>query len=109
MKKGRLTKAELYYIQGNSDMKAEDIAKDLDRSVELIKKNLPIKKEEKEPPKTTKVKNEPPMLQKMGRHSRNGENIATVMTQSASEYADATREQRIKNTKIQEAIFKPRG
>lgn len=111
MKKGRLSKAELYYIEGNSDRPAEEIAKDLDRNIELVKKYMVEKPKDSEKTKKTKKvkKNEPEILTRMGRHERNGENVATVMTQAASEYADACRPQRIANKKMNEAIHKPKG
>ena len=108
MKKGRLSKAELYYIQ-NTDIPAEDIAKDLDRSIDLINKYLPKKPkkvEKKDPPKK---REEPQMVKNMGRHKRKGEYVSTVMTPAASELADAQRPQLIASKKIQEAIFKPKG
>lgn len=111
VKKGRLTKAEKYYIEGNTNLPVEDIAKDLDRSVPVIEKHLAqldLPKEEPAPAKPEK-KEDPKILQLMGRKERAGQHVATVMTPAASELADETRPNRIVNKKIQAAIHKPRG
>ena len=109
VKRGRLTKVEINYIE-NSDLPIEDIAKDLDRSIESIEKYLP-KTTQKPESKAVEIKedNDPEMLKRMGRYKRNDQRVATIMTPSASEYADATRPSRIVNKKIQQSIHKPRG
>jgi len=109
-KRGKLSKIELYYIEGNTNLPAEDIAQELDRSVELIQKKL----DEFTPPSTKTVTsakndNEPQMFKVMGRHERNGQKVATVMTEAASALADSSRPNRTQNKKIQAAIHKPRG
>lgn len=113
-KVGKLSKVELYYIEGNLDLTAEEISRELNRSPELIQKKMDeFKKTEKKETKTqTKAKDDdktPHMLKMMGRHKRGDEHVATIMTKNASEYADATRSKRLANKKIQDAIHKPYG
>lgn len=106
VKAGRLNKVEKFFIDNNTELSTEELAEALDRNVHVVEKyqkdNPPVKKNEPEP-----VKNEPEILKAMGRHVRNGEKVATVMTRTASELSDATRPKRTMNKKTQEAIFKP--
>jgi predicted ArsR family transcriptional regulator len=114
VKRGALSKVEKFYIEGHADLTVEDIAEELDRSVNIVQKHLDTVEQPK-PKKTTtkkKAKKQPKDTQfqtLMGRHDRKGEKVATVMTRSASELADAQRPNRIANKKIQDAIHKPRG
>ena len=111
-KRGQLTKVEKHYIEGNVNLPIEDLAKDLDRTVNIIQKyinTLDLPKETPKPKITQVKKQDPKMLALMGRKKRGDENVATVMTPAASELADATRHQRLGGKKIQEAIHKPRG
>ena len=112
VKRGALSKVEKYYIEGNCTLPIEDIAKELDRSVNSVTKYIDtLTTTTSDTPATETVKaavdGEPQMFKVMGRHERNGENVATVMTSAASELADATRSKRIMNKKLQSAIHKP--
>ena len=112
VKRGSLNKVEKFSIEGHSELPIEDIAAELDRSVNIVKKYLDTLPEEKPTQPATPVKpkkNETRFLQNMGRYERAGEKVATVMTGNASEEADRTRPSRIANKKIQESIHKPRG
>jgi len=109
VKRGKLSKVEQFYIEGHADLSAEDLATELDRSINIVQKHLDTMPE---PTKTTEqpkpdTEEEPRMFQVMGRHERAGEKVATVMTQSASQFADETRPKRTMNKKLQEAIHKP--
>lgn len=111
VKRGALSKVEKYYIEGNATLPVEDIAKELDRSTNIISKHLDVMGVEPpaEPTQATvePVEEEGQMFQVMGRHERKGEKVATVMTSAASELADATRSKRGMNKKLQEAIHIP--
>jgi len=112
VKRGKLNRVELYYIEGNSNLTVEEIAKELDRSVPLVKKALENIGVIEAAPVEEPVENKKPesaMAKAMGRHERNGQPVCAVMTKAASELADATRPARMVNKKIQEAIHKPRG
>ena len=111
-KKGVLTKYEKFYIEQNPDnLTIHELAKELDRNPNTVGKYVTKKVQtevttEPEPP----PKPESPMFQLMGRHKRNKQNVATVMTKAASELADATRPERLKNkNKMENAIHRPKG
>lgn len=112
-KRGALSKVEKYYIEGNVDLPVEEIAAELDRTVNSVQKHMDTvsgAKPKAEPAKTkTKKAKETQMMKVMGRHERNGQKVATVMTKAASELSDAQRPKRVMNKKIQDAIHKPRG
>jgi len=120
VKKGRLNEVEKFFIVNNKEeMSVEMLAEKLDRTVELVQKcldTIPKKKKsnvvveeqpvEADPPK----KPESPIFKLMGRHERNGQKVATVMTRAASEYADSTRPQRLEQKQsLKNAIHKPKG
>jgi predicted ArsR family transcriptional regulator len=112
VKKGKLNKAEKFYIEGNSQKSAEDIAADLDRSVAVVKKHLatvPVTTPTEVQQEATNDDGESRMFQLMGRHKRQGKHVATVMTRAASELADETRTERTLNRKLQQAIHKPKS
>jgi len=80
-KKGPLSKAEKFYITHHSDNEINDLCKDLDRAKSSVKKFLDtLPKEEKK---------DTLLYQQFGRNDKG----STVMTQSASEMADAKRPQ----------------
>jgi len=111
-KRGALSKVEKFYIEGNRSLPAEDIATELDRTTNAVQKyldTLPAETEGQPPAPNAGKKSETRFLQNMGRHERNGQKVATVMTKNASEEADRTRPQRVANKKLQEAIHKPRS
>jgi hypothetical protein len=108
-KRGALSKVEKFYIEGNASLPVEDIAAELDRTVNAVQKHLDTLPEQPAPaPEPEPTTSETRFLQNMGRHERAGQKVATVMTKNASEEADRTRPQRTVNKKIQEAIHKPR-
>jgi len=108
VKRGALSKLEKYYLEGNASLPIEDLAKELDRSEGIIGKFLgTIESPTVEPAPVEPVETEPKMLKAMGRHTRNGQKVATVMTPGASKLADDTRPQRVMNKKLQQAIHKP--
>lgn len=112
-KKGRLSKVELSYIEHSPDKSIEEIAKDLNRSVNVVQKAMDaIKKEASEKRKGTveqTEKQETQMMKLMGRKTVKGRTGIAIMTKEASELSDATRSNRIKNKKINDAIHKPLG
>ena len=112
VKSGKLTAAELYYIKHNPDGKTiHELAAALDRNPKTIAKYYEIDKDNEKPQTTAPAKpedHESPMFKLMGRHKRNNQNVATVMTQAASELADETRTARLKEKdKFSKAIHKP--
>ena len=114
VKRGKLSNVEKFYIEGNSEASVEDIAKELDRSVNVVQKHLdskgvPTKTVETEVVEESTKPKETRFLQQMGRHERAGQKVATVMTGAASEIADENRHIHTANKKIQEAIHRPRG
>lgn len=77
-KKGPLSKAEKFYLENHSENDIDSLCKDLDRAKSSVKKfldTLPKKKEDSL------------LYQQFGRNDKG----STVMTQSASEMADAKR------------------
>lgn len=113
VKRGKLSKIEKYYIEGNTDLPVEEVAAELDRSVNAVQKHMDTISIEADPeptqeqPSTKTDRDETQMFKVMGRHERAGEKVATVMTKAASELSDATRPKRIMTKKLQEAIHKP--
>ena len=108
-KRGALSKVEKFYIEGHRNLSIDDIATELDRTVNAVQKHLnTLPEQTEEDVKAEAKKAETRFLQNMGRHERAGEKVATVMTKNASEEADRTRPQRVANKKLQEAIHKPR-
>lgn len=114
-KSGKLSAADLFYVKRNPDNKTiHELAAELDRSPQTIAKYYELEKEtvNTAAPATTTATERPesPMFQLMGRHKRNDKNVATVMTKAASELADATRPNRLKEkNKLAGAIHKPKG
>jgi hypothetical protein len=114
VKGGKLTKAELFYIEQNpNNLSIHELANELDRTPRLIAKHY-IVKEKVESVETTQTqpetiaKPEAAMFKLMGRHERSGKHVATVMTKAASELSDATRNSRLSGkNKLASAIHKP--
>ena len=80
MKKGPLSKAEKYYIENNTTLEVEDLAKDLDRSEVSISKHLKtIKVKDKQAPDSSNL------------YARDSNKVATIMTEAASMAADEAR------------------
>lgn len=116
-KRGVLSKVEKFYIKYHrDDVSIEDMAKELDRTPDIVTKyvkslpkSLKPKKEEAEVVKFDR-REESQMFKLMGRKKRNDQYVATVMTEAASELADATRPSRTKlSGKIASAIHQPKG
>jgi hypothetical protein len=126
MKKGKLTTKEKYIIQGmnNCNKTIEDIAKELDRSEEIVKnyidkelnsivnhiiqakinqleqENTNLKQEvtELQTPKPKKVTLN--VTDVMGHESVGGRKGVSIMTQAASEQVDASKERNRANTSL---------
>jgi hypothetical protein len=99
--KGKLSKAEIFFIQQHGHITPEEIAHELDRPVSTVMKHyVPTPKEEKKKEST-------PFMKLMGRHERNGKKVATVLTTGAAQLADSIRPQ----LKVDTAsyIHKPMG
>lgn len=99
-KKGPLSKVEKFFIVQNKDDKSvKELADDLGRSeasVEKVLAELPPEEEiKKDTGVVTEVRNSK-TRELMGRKTAGGRKGVSVMTPAASEYADATRENRIK-------------
>lgn len=77
-KKGPLSKAEKFYIEGHLDKPLEDLCKDLDRAKSTINKYLKtVAVDETEKASTL-------LYQQFGRNNKG----STVMTENAAQYAD---------------------
>lgn len=110
-KKGPASDIEIFYIQQNPDsLSVDELANKLCRTPAQVKKILEDVGSQKRS-KTTKTRKDEAIIDNlMGRHKRNGKIVATVMTQAASETADATRKNRINLTrKTRDAIHNPKG
>jgi septum formation inhibitor MinC len=113
MKKGKLTKEEIFYIEQNPEnLSIKELSQSMDRKIDMVARHY--KEQEpvlsSEPPSHTQPINiDSSILQLMGRHKRKDQYVATVMTQAASELADNTRPDRIKSPKLMSAIHKPKG
>jgi CBS domain-containing protein len=116
VKKGKLSRVEKFFIEGNTNLPVEDVAAELNRSVAIVQKYV----DEIMVAEPTQVTQEatvdepavPGMLtvkDTIGTKMRNGKPVATVMTPAASEIADEHRQQTGLNKKLQGAIHKPRG
>lgn len=107
MKNGPLSKIEKFYIEQNPDSKTpEDLAIELDRSVKQVRKHL-VEFGKKVPlPATTAVRK--PIDDLMIKKERNGQIVATVMSQAASEYSDSQRP-KIKSQKMGNVMHNPKG
>lgn len=84
IKRGPLSKVEIYYIEGHRDLDVEQIATDLTRSPAAVRKYLndnPV------------AKGETLMSQQFAKKEG-----TVVMTQNASEMSDATRSRRLSST-----------
>lgn len=111
MKKGKMSKVELSYIENNPNLSPEEIAKDLDRSVESVQKKMEAiagdtGEETPERPRNDFRKH---LVNKTG----SGREGITVMTQAASERIDEYRKKNIDKIKhsrgTEDAIHHPLG
>ena len=93
-KTGKLTKIEKFYIDNNSDMTVEDIAKDLNRTENAIKKHIG---ESADTGHVDTTREEGSTVGDLMGH-KEGRGV-TIMTQAASEMADETRPVRVQNAK----------
>jgi hypothetical protein len=111
MKRGKLSKVELEYIENNhQSVGVGDIAKNLDRTVDCIKKVIEqFPQAEKKQESTTEVFENGRVRSLMGRRVINGKVAATVMTEAASEYADEERKKTVTTRHTENAICKPLG
>lgn len=89
-KTGKLTKVEMFYIENNPDKVAKEIARDLNRSENIVKKHLDIKKDTAHVTES-KSEKKTPAGELMARKEDRG---VVVMTQAASQVADETRNRR---------------
>lgn len=92
-KTGRITKVEKCYLENNTESTAEELAKDLNRSVSFIKKHSKdiVKKQDTGHVDTAKEK-DTHMSDLFGHKEDRG---VTIMTPAASEVADETRRIRV--------------
>lgn len=87
----KISKVEVFYIEQNPDnLTAAELAKELGRSVNTIKK---FYKEKVIEEVVEAKKPSTPIDHLMGRRERNGQVVATVMTPGASEASDAARKE----------------
>jgi|TARA_B100000519_G_scaffold202941_1_gene223129 predicted transcriptional regulator len=97
-KTGKLTKVEKFYIDNNSDKTVEEIASDLNRTANAVKKHI-----EKTTGHVDSAQNEKADISDLFGH-KEGRGV-TVMTQAASEVADDSRKGRVNiSKKHQQAI-----
>lgn len=115
-KKGKLSKVEEFYITNNRDKGVDVLAKELDRTQAIVQKTLDsteaTEKTEEESVKKDGVASVYPGQagKMMGRHKRNGKNVATVMTPGASQASDEHRQQIGSTRHMNEnTIHKPLG
>lgn len=95
-----LTEAEIFFIQEKSKTEGvEEIAKSLNRSIEDIVAHVP-----EHPVKKEKTQ----MHRLMGSNTRNGRGGVAIMTPSASEMSDSTRQTRASRL-MEECTYKPLG
>ena len=87
-KKGPLSKAEKFYIEGNLSKPMEDLCKDLDRAKSSIEKHI------KSIPVDDKEKAETLLFQQFARNEKG----STVMTENASSMSDDVNQKRSKFT-----------
>jgi len=80
-KKGPLSKAEKFYVEGHLEKPMEDLCKDLDRAKSSIEKYI------KTIPVDDKQKAETLLLKQFARNGKG----STVMTQNAAEMSDEKR------------------
>jgi len=107
-KRGALSKIEKFFIEGNVDLPVEEIATELDRTVNAVQKHLDSIDISPKPVEPVPVKEDDThMMKVMGRHQRAGKPVAAVMTKAASELSDAQRPRMVMNKKMQDAIHKP--
>ncbi len=108
-KRGKLSKVEEFYILNNREAGVESLARELDRTVNAVQKVLDANPTEEEPKKEGVVAIYPKAGPLMGRKTRNGKNVATVMTPGASEAGD-TKQPSVPSRYINDTtIHKPLG
>ena len=108
----RLTEVEKFYIKSNPEsLSASDLAKKLKKPAEIIQVVLDeaaaeLREKVKAEEESKKKKSDTLFRQNMSRPARKGKKIATAMTGTAAEVADAAR----KNNKAKQKaphIYKP--
>ena len=102
MKKGPLSKKEKAHVESNyKEQTAEQIAEDLDRSVEIVEKHImkmsfdkaePVAEESKPEPVAEESKPEPPRTASL--FARKEDRGVVVMTKEASMASDDTKSKR---------------
>tara|TARA_R100000664_G_C2709936_1_gene107119 strand:- start:449 stop:787 length:339 start_codon:yes stop_codon:yes gene_type:complete len=88
-KTGPLSKEEKTYIEDNKDKSADSIAKDLDRSENIVNKHLTTVKPEQEGTEGGEEWSPPKAGEQFARNKKYG---ATVMTESASMTSDENKQ-----------------
>lgn len=92
----KLTEVEQFYVENNPDgLSVKELAKKFNVTEKLIKEVSAAAAPKTEPKPSVKdpvEKKESAIGMKLiGRHKRNGQSVATVMTKSASELGDSSR------------------
>jgi len=98
-KTGKLTKIEKFYIENNSDKSVADLAKELNRSENSVKKYSDSVKKDSH---VADAKSSDAQISSLMGHEE-GRGV-TVMTPAASELSDDTRGARVSNKKSQTGI-----
>ena len=92
-KTGKITKIEKFYIDNNPDLDASDLAKDLNRSVDFVKKHS----EQTDTKHVDTAQEEKTNMGELFGHKE--DRGVTIMTPAASEVADGTRQGRVNQSK----------
>lgn len=119
-KRGKLSKVEISYIEANfNKLSVGDMAKDLNRTQDVIKKTivelgLENEKTAEENGHTSNVYDGTQTGEFMGRKVRNGQVTTTVMTEAASERLDEARKlKRSRKLNVnhftEDSVFQPKG
>lgn len=106
MKKGKLSRIEIHYIQTNpSNLSVKDLAAELNRSEEAVLRFMPkVSVETKKEVETEEPKQFIQLKEHMGIHERG----AAVMTPNASEILDAARKENKRAKKnLPDCVFQP--
>jgi len=89
-KRGRLSKVEIFYIDGHRDKDPHDIAADLNRNLKVIQKHI-----EDNPVAATESKS---TMTLAGENIGRNKNGTTVMTEAASSAADGRKRSSVSQT-----------
>lgn len=107
-KVGPLNKAEIYYIEQNPENKTpEELAIELKRGIQVVRKCIEEYGKKTKPMSVTTTK-KMPIDDLMLKKERNGQIVATVMSQAASEYIDSQRP-KLKSKKLNNSMHNPKG